>query len=56
MVKIKNVYWMLAYAFDMLKEKGAKTVEDIGTWAFMNCENLPYLKYPKEFWLKNCNC
>ena len=27
MVNIKNVYWMLAYAFDMLKEKGTQSIK-----------------------------
>lgn len=27
MVKVKNVYWMLAYAFDMLKDKGTQSMQ-----------------------------
>lgn len=27
MVKVKNVYWMLAYAFDMLKDKGTQSLK-----------------------------
>ena len=27
MVNIKNVYWMLAYAFDTLKEKGTQSIK-----------------------------
>lgn len=37
MVKIKNVYWMLAYAFDMLKEKGTRSIQ---TEEFDNIYNL----------------
>ena len=37
MVKIKNVYWMLAYAFNVLKEKGIQSVQ---TEEFENIYNL----------------
>ena len=37
MVKIKNVYWMLAYAFDILKEKGTQSIK---TEEFDNIYNL----------------
>ena len=37
MVNIKNIYWMLAYAFDMLKEKGTQSIK---TEEFDNIYNL----------------
>lgn len=37
MVKIKNVYWMLAYAFDVLKEKSTQSIK---TEEFDNIYNL----------------
>lgn len=37
MIKIKNIYWMLAYAFDIIKEKG---IQSIKTEEFDNIYNL----------------
>ena len=37
MVKIKNIYWMLAYAFDVLKEK---SIQSLKTEEFDNIYNL----------------